>query len=149
MAIHNGGNYIKVQLESLLCQLSPEDEVVISDDGSTDNTIDTILNFQDSRIKVYHFSQSDKTTHHHLYVTRNFEHALKRASGGYIFLYDQDDYWQNGKLAKCSNLLKNNMIVLHDAMIVDDSLHEAGGEYIIINTKELITFKSIQHIMDA
>ena len=42
MATHNGEKFIKEQLDSILCQLAPEDEVVISDDGSTDNTKEII-----------------------------------------------------------------------------------------------------------
>ena len=39
MATYNGAKFIKKQLESILCQLSADDEVIISDDGSTDQTI--------------------------------------------------------------------------------------------------------------
>ena len=42
MASYNGAKYIKAQLESILTQLGAEDEVVISDDGSTDGTLDIV-----------------------------------------------------------------------------------------------------------
>ena len=43
MATYNGAKYIKEQLESILCQLSEDDEVIVSDDGSTDGTIDIMI----------------------------------------------------------------------------------------------------------
>ena len=52
VATHNGERYIKQQLESILCQIGQEDEVVVSDDGSTDKTLAVIDGFKDSRIKV-------------------------------------------------------------------------------------------------
>ena len=39
MATYNGAKYIKEQLESILCQLSEDDEVIVSDDGSTDGIL--------------------------------------------------------------------------------------------------------------
>ena len=38
MATYNGGQYLKAQIDSILNQLSVNDELVISDDHSTDNT---------------------------------------------------------------------------------------------------------------
>lgn len=51
MATYNGEEYIKEQLESILCQLGEMDEIIISDDGSTDNTLNIIESYNDSRIK--------------------------------------------------------------------------------------------------
>ena len=52
IATYNGEKYIKEQLSSILCQLDAEDEIVVSDDGSTDETINIIKNFNDSRVRV-------------------------------------------------------------------------------------------------
>ena len=52
IATHNGEKYIREQLDSILCQLSPYDEVVISDDGSVDSTLDIISSYKDSRIHI-------------------------------------------------------------------------------------------------
>lgn len=46
IATFNGAKYIREQLDSILCQLSPEDEVIISDDGSADQTLDILAEYQ-------------------------------------------------------------------------------------------------------
>lgn len=86
MATYNGEEYIKEQLESILCQLGEMDEIIISDDGSTDNTLNIIESYNDSRIKIH------INTGKHGFVY-NFENALQKAKGEYIFLSDQDDIW--------------------------------------------------------
>lgn len=53
IATHNGEKYIKKQLESILSQLDFSDEIVISDDGSTDQTINLIQSLEDKRIKIF------------------------------------------------------------------------------------------------
>ncbi len=53
LATYNGSSYIMEQINSILTQLSAEDELIISDDGSTDNTLDIILSYDDVRIKVF------------------------------------------------------------------------------------------------
>ena len=53
MATYNGEKYIKEQLESILSQIGENDEVIISDDSSTDNTVEIIKAFSDNRIKIY------------------------------------------------------------------------------------------------
>lgn len=54
MPTYNGSRYIKEQIESILKQLSPNDELIISDDGSQDATLQIIEAFHDRRIKIYH-----------------------------------------------------------------------------------------------
>lgn len=109
MATYNGGSFIERQLRSILLQLSEEDELIISDDGSTDNTLDIVQNFNDSRIKVLHNSRHG--------VLNNFENAIRNASGDYIFLSDQDDEWFSNKTEVCLNYLKDYHCVISDCYI--------------------------------
>ncbi len=112
IATYNGASYIKRQLESILCQLSADDEIVISDDGSTDDTLKIVSAMSSSKIKVYHNTQS------HGY-TPNFENALRHANGDFIFLSDQDDVWKPNKIDVCMQYLNKYDLVVTDAEIVD------------------------------
>lgn len=123
IATHNGAHYIKEQIGSILCQLEINDEIIISDDGSTDNTIDILLAFNDKRIKIHFYKQPVKSKHSHTYVCRNFENALKYAKGEYIFLADQDDWWMPNKVEKCVAALKDNILVVHQAELCDSNLN--------------------------
>lgn len=69
MATYNGERFLNEQIDSILPQLSVYDELVISDDNSTDSTRDIIKSYQDSRIKFFHNEQRKGVTH-------NFEMAL-------------------------------------------------------------------------
>lgn len=121
IATHNGEKYIKNQLDSILSQLSQDDEVIISDDGSTDGTLSVINKMIDSRIIVYQYNQPLLTKHSHEYVCRNFENALVHAKGDYIFLSDQDDEWLPNKVKMCLKDLENHDLVLHDFMHIDEN----------------------------
>lgn len=95
-------------------QLNDMDEIIISDDSSTDKTIEIIENFNDDRIILY----KHQTFQSHVY---NFENALKKSKGDYIFLADQDDIWLPEKVNKMLTLLKGNDLVLSDAIVVNEN----------------------------
>ncbi|MCM1140407.1 MAG: glycosyltransferase family 2 protein [Muribaculum sp.] len=99
LAVYNGEKYIREQLQSILEQLSENDEVIISDDGSKDKTVDIILSFNDPRIRVFLNSEEHGPV-------GNFENALKQATGEHIFLSDQDDIWLDGRVSLAVDALK-------------------------------------------
>ncbi len=116
---YNGGKFIKQQLETILCQLNSGDEVIISDDGSTDDTLMIISAFNDPRIKIVHHTPKKRNYNFDL-TTRNFENALNYAQGTFIFLADQDDEWVMDKVKKTVALLENYDLVLHDCEVIDE-----------------------------
>lgn len=122
MATHNGEKYIKQQLDSILCQLSSNDEVVISDDGSIDSTLKIIKEFNDSRIKVFN-QKSPIGLPGHEYATLNFENALRNAKGDFIFLSDQDDVWTDNKIEVSMKYLKEYDYIVSDAFVTDADLN--------------------------
>lgn len=115
IATYNGEKYIKEQLESILSQIGENDEVIISDDSSTDNTVEIINSFNDCRIKIY------KNTKEKGY-TRNFENALEKANGDVIFLSDQDDVWVENKVNKMIKILEKYDFAVSDNYIVNENL---------------------------
>lgn len=118
MATYNGEKYINEQIESILKNMNPDDELIISDDGSTDKTIDIIKKYQkkDKRIKLFKGPSKG--------VKQNFANAIKNTKGKYIFLADQDDIWEKNKIETIDKLFKNNnyMVITHNALIVDEKL---------------------------
>lgn len=113
MASYNGERYIKRQLISILNQLSDNDEIIICDDSSTDNTLVVIDQLCDKRINV--FSNSSRSG-----PVKNFEQAIKLAKGDYIFLADQDDIWLPDKISVTRTLLNEYDLVLTDCWVVNE-----------------------------
>ncbi|MCE5194178.1 MAG: glycosyltransferase family 2 protein [Nitrospiraceae bacterium] len=111
MATCNGSKFIESQLKSILPQLEEEDEVIISDDCSTDGTVDIIKSLNDKRIFVLKANFQN-------YV-KNFENALSSASGEIIFLSDQDDVWRHDRVSRIMELLMKYDLVVSDAEIID------------------------------
>lgn len=116
MATYNGEQYIERQLKSILCQLNETDEVIVSDDGSTDKTIQIIDDLNDRRIKILVNNKHD--------YTRNFENALLHAKGDIIFLSDQDDIWMGNKVKTTMDFFKKYDcdFTVSDACVVDKDL---------------------------
>lgn len=112
IATYNGGKYLRRQIDSVLSQLKEEDEIVISDDSSTDNTVDIIKSYNDDRIKLY----EGEKFHSPIF---NFENAIKHAIGDVIFLADQDDKWLSGRIEEALKM------------------HEKGCELVICNTRTI------------
>lgn len=115
MATYNGEKYIKEQITTILNNLKENDELVISDDGSKDNTINIIKSFNDKRIKLVDGPKMG--------LKQNFNNAIKNTTGDYIFLSDQDDIWLPNKVDKMLEAFeKNNYILIqHDAIVVDEN----------------------------
>jgi glycosyltransferase involved in cell wall biosynthesis len=111
IATFNGEQYICKQLQSIISQIGSEDEIVISDDGSSDHTIDMIRSFADNRIKLFSNSFANPIL--------NFEFALSQSSGDIIFLSDQDDIWYENKVSRTKELLRYYDLVVADAEIID------------------------------
>jgi len=124
MATYNGEKYIAEQVKSILSQLEGEDELVVSDDGSTDNTLRILESFRDSRIKIFNHSRNLKNNHPFYPATRNFENTLLQAKGDYIFLSDQDDVWLPNKVKTMLPYLKEDNLVISNAWIVNDKLEK-------------------------
>lgn len=119
MATYNGEKYIQEQLNSILEQLGEEDELIISDDSSTDRTIEIIERLKDNRIKLFKDNKYKNPCF-------NFENAISKASGDIIFLSDQDDIWKEDKVKICLNNFKESQLLLHNVTIVDNQMNLKG-----------------------
>lgn len=123
IATYNGEKYIEAQLRSILSELGECDEVIISDDRSTDSTIKIIERLNDARIKILHHIKqpTSNISAKHIYTSANFENALNHASGEYVFLSDQDDIWVEKRVEKMINKLKSHVLVMCNYNIIDEN----------------------------
>ena len=120
IATYNGEKYIEEQIDSILNQSLKPDYIVISDGGSTDNTVAICSKIlQDQDIK-YDILTSDKQ----LSVTENFQKGLDRCKTDYIFFSDQDDIWIKNKIEYTMEQFFDSSVcmVFTNASIVDEKL---------------------------
>lgn len=114
VATYNGERYIEEQLRSILSQIAEDDEIIISDDDSTDGTLKIVESIGDKRIRIRH-------SHAH-YFRDNFVEAMGEAKGEIIFLSDQDDVWLPGKYKRCLEELKEVDLVCTNSIMTDSEL---------------------------
>jgi glycosyltransferase involved in cell wall biosynthesis len=120
MATYNGEKYLKQQIDSILSQLGSDDELIISDDHSSDQTLSIIKKYisEDHRVKL--FMNEEKG------VTSNFENAIKRTQNEIIFLSDQDDVWKPEKVKTVKDYYEKNptiQMIMSDITVVDNQLN--------------------------
>lgn len=126
MCTYNGAEYVEEQLASILKQSLLPSEIVISDDGSSDGTVDIIESFWSQKNET--FPQASEVTltliknSLSLGVTKNFEQALLACRNPILALSDQDDIWQPGKLEKLVSLFEQDpklLLVFTDSRLVN------------------------------
>lgn len=114
MATYNGERFLKKQLESIASLTYDNFELIISDDGSTDDTLAIIDSFTDRiNITVY---QNDGDHG----VTGNFENGLNHVNGEYVALCDQDDIWMPDHIEKLLYQIDDFDIIHGRLLIIDD-----------------------------
>lgn len=128
LASFNGGKFIVEQINSILPQIGPDDEVIISDDGSSDHTEFLIRALNDSRIKFLNHTKH-KSKYNISKVAKNFEFALKNSSGDVIFLSDQDDIWMPDKVSNTLSYLSCFDLVVSNCSLVDQNQNIIAKSY--------------------
>jgi glycosyltransferase involved in cell wall biosynthesis len=119
LATYNGQEFLREQIDSIVNQLGNEDELIVSDDGSTDNTIEIINHYlKDNRVKLYKNPGKG--------VIKNFENAIYKTRNEIIILSDQDDIWLPNKLDYIKSEFSDNKaeLVVTAAKRVNSNLEE-------------------------
>ena len=115
MAVYNGEKYIREQIESILPQLTNKDELIISYNKSTDNTLSIIKEYerQNANVKLVYGKKTG--------VIQNFNNSLKYIKGDLVVLSDQDDIWEPNKIATLKHLFENSTIslVVHNCSYIN------------------------------
>lgn len=128
MATYNGEKFLARQLHSIISQTIPPKEIIVCDDGSTDNTIEILETFsQDTPIDFRYYRNETK-----LGVAANFKKAVALTSpGNYIALSDQDDIWLPEKIERSIELLANIDDNITPSMIYSDLIMIDSAENIL------------------
>lgn len=132
MSTYNGGKYIDEQIESILNQTIPLDElfILVRDDGSRDNTILILENYKKKYLNNFDFFIGDNKG-----PCYSFLDLVSKADRefSYFAFSDQDDFWQPEKLEKAINILndKNQSVPqLYSSKytVVDKNLNLIAGQ---------------------
>ncbi len=121
---YNGGQYIRNQMQSILDQTFPVDEIVVCDDGSTDDTLAIIDSLRGSTTADIHIFRNETN----LGVCANFQKAVGLCHGDIIFLSDQDDIWCANKVETIVNYFDEHNDI--DILFTDGLLIDAEGKTI-------------------
>jgi len=116
---HNGQSHIKEAIDNVIAQTFSDFQLMIINDGSTDNTANIVLEYlkKDNRIKYF---KNEKNLGLQKTLTRGF----KESKGKYIARIDDDDVWQDTqKLEKEVSFLEKNLeyvLVGSGAIVIND-----------------------------
>lgn len=98
MTTFNGEKYIEKQIESIIHQSLPVDEIIVCDDGSTDHTVELLKKYDVTLIQNFQ----------NLGYKLNFKQAMEKCNGDYIFLCDQDDIWEKDKVKDMMHIMESH-----------------------------------------
>lgn len=125
MATWQGARFIDEQLESIAAQTRPPDQLVVSDDGSTDDTcarVDAFAREADFEVQLVRNTERGLTT-------VNFERAVARCHGDLVFFADQDDVWRPHKLERMVDVFERHPAtggLFCNGSVVDDDREPLG-----------------------
>lgn len=108
LCTYNGARFLREQLESVVHQTYPLYELIAQDDGSTDGTLDILREYEQKYafMKVYHNEDEHG-------VNGNFFSAMRRATGDFISICDQDDIWELNKIERQVEGIGDQLMCAH------------------------------------
>lgn len=138
MATYNGEKYILQQLDSIKNQFLPPNEVIISDDGSMDDTVAIVENYiQQNALRNWNIIKNKRSRGFY----NNFFNALEHASGNIIFLADQDDVWDLQKIKEFIKIYDNN----DNVMMIQSNVQFINDENLIIDSHKKYHYKLLHN----
>ncbi|MEG1860333.1 MAG: glycosyltransferase [Bacteroidaceae bacterium] len=102
---YNGAAFLAEQLDSILAQTYPPFEVIVQDDGSTDDTLAILKDYAQRFPSIHLYNNVSKQG-----INANFFSAMQRATGDFIAISDQDDIWEPRKLALQVEAIGDNLL---------------------------------------
>jgi glycosyltransferase involved in cell wall biosynthesis len=133
LCTHNGATFISEQVASILAQTLLPQQIVLSDDASSDETVEKFTRAVDiakaSRPGVGDMSVQILRNDAPLGVTKNFEQAISHCVGDLIALCDQDDLWVPHRLERMCEEFDNDsqlLLLFTDSRLVDEAGRPLG-----------------------
>mgnify|MGYP001220161347 CR=1 FL=1 len=123
---YNHEKYISETIESILNQTYQNFEIIITDDGSSDDTVKIIKTFSDPRIKLYEFIKNQG-------ACSALNNCIINSKGKYIAYISSDDVWELDKLEKQVEYLDENSsmaAVFTRAKIIDEKGKKLKGNHL-------------------
>ena len=117
MVNYNQERFIKEAIDSVIAQTYQNWELIIVDDGSTDQSVDIIKNYDDDRIKPIYLEENS-----HICIATNV--GFSHVTGEYIARLDSDDVWEKEKLYKQVALLEekpNARVCFTQVNLIDEN----------------------------
>jgi glycosyltransferase involved in cell wall biosynthesis len=117
LATYNGEFFLEEFLDSLAAQEHVNIHLIVSDDGSTDSTLETIKCYQSKfkRVTILHGPKKGPTS--------NFFYLLRASEGSFIALADQDDIWNKHHLKNSIDRIRNNKLPTMTYSAVEEFNH--------------------------
>jgi len=129
---YNGQRFIKESIESVISQTYRELEIIVVDDGSTDQTAKIVVSIGDSRIKCLYTENKGVSS------ARNY--GIKNSSGEFIALLDYDDLWLPGKIEEQVREIERSpdIALVYSLFYVIDSLGKTIVQSSMVNSKDIL-----------
>ncbi len=125
LCTYNGERFLKEQINSILNQSVPVDEIVVCDDCSSDATKNILAEYAANHPNLFRLYFNEEN----LRSNKNFEKAITLTTGDYIFLSDQDDCWRKDKVEKIIAIFENEPSV--EGVFSDASFMDENGATIL------------------
>jgi glycosyltransferase involved in cell wall biosynthesis len=119
LCTYNGESFLEQQLNSILDQTIQVNEIVVCDDGSSDNTMKLLKTYKKNFPNIIKLFTNNVT----LGTIKNFEQAISFTKGDLIFLADQDDIWHKDKVEIMSRFFQENSnckLLFSDGNLIDE-----------------------------
>ena len=124
LATYNGEKYLREQLDSLFSQTFIDFVIYVRDDGSSDSTMDILLEYESKLANIVIFNDSNK----HIGACSSFMWLLEKVDAPYYMFCDQDDVWFSSKIQLSFDAIKSEeyrsadkAVLVHSDLIVTDN----------------------------
>lgn len=115
LATFNGKKYLRNQLDSICNQTYKNIEIIVSDDASSDETIELLNEYKSKYGLKYYINDKNYG------LISNFQKAIEHCTGDYIALADQDDIWKPNKIEMLLKNIDNKSLICSDALVIDSN----------------------------